>query len=319
MNFDIKEKIMKDDLSEYEVSLADGLDLSTNPIMPILKERYSAYRYTAAKQLVWNDDLLTSDEAKNFRGDNAYVWQLRGSTTGAIGFIVAYYYLKSMDSMNILSKVEEDGFFGAVTHHVDNRLVSRDLIDSLLEIYFLERQLNVSKWENLKILDIGAGYGRLAHRAVMALDNLGMYLCTDAFPASSLISEYYLKFRGLDENKARVIYLHQIEEELGLHTIDIAVNIHSFSECTLEAVAWWIELLRRNAVRYLMVVPNSTVHDGGDLGKSLYNHTKNLDNFGEVIANAGYRRIAMEPKYSDPKVQMIAPYPTHYHLFELEQ
>ena len=46
------------------------------------------------------------------------------------------------------------------------------------------------------MLDIGAGYGRLAHRMSAAFPQLEDYCCVDAVPESTFLSEYYLRHRG---------------------------------------------------------------------------------------------------------------------------
>jgi hypothetical protein len=57
---------------------------------------------------------------------------------------------------------------------------------SFFELYFLDNHLDIASRENVCILDIGAGYGRLAHRTVTALPNV-RYLCTDAVAVSTFI------------------------------------------------------------------------------------------------------------------------------------
>ena len=55
---------------------------------------------------------------------------------------------------------------------------------------------------------------------------------------------------------ARVVPLTEVGEALTPGGFDLAVNIHSFSECTLEAIDWWVEQLRRLEVPTLLIVPN---------------------------------------------------------------
>ena len=90
------------------------------------------------------------------------------------------------------------------------------------------------------MLDIGAGYGRLAHRMVSALPGVERYLCTDAVAVSTFVSDYYLRFRGME--KALAIPLDVIDNSLRDYPVDLAINIHSFSECQTRAIEWWIRL-----------------------------------------------------------------------------
>ena len=181
-----------------------------------------------------------------------------------------------------------------------------------MEIYFLEKHLNLSDLKDLTILDIGAGYGRLAHRMASALPNIKEYLCTDGVAISSFISDYYLRFRGL-EDRAKVIPLDRIENTLCYKSVDLAINIHSFSECTISAIDWWMSLLKKSKVKYLMIVPNSGDHGGDHL---LTNDGKD---FGEVIEKHGYKLAVKNPKYRDPIVQKYAINPTYHYLFQLQE
>ena len=198
------------------------------------------------------------------------------------------------------------------TFLIDNKVVSRDLLDSIIEIYFLEKHLNISSLRNLTVLDIGAGYGRLAHRMVSALPNIHTYFCTDAVAVSTFISEYYVRSRDL-ENKAKVIPLDEIEGTLANQSVDIALNIHSFSECRISAIEWWLSLLEKNRVKYLMIVPNILEH-GSELLL-----TNDRQDFSGVVEKYGYKLVAKEPKYRDPVVQEYAINPTYYYLFKLSQ
>ena len=39
--------------------------------------------------------------------------------------------------------------------------------------------------------------------------------------------------------------------------IDIAVNIHSFPECNINDIEWWINLINSNKIKYIFYVPNN--------------------------------------------------------------
>jgi 2-polyprenyl-3-methyl-5-hydroxy-6-metoxy-1,4-benzoquinol methylase len=66
----------------------------------------------------------------------------------------------------------------------EGRLVSRDLIDSIIEISYLEEKLQMSKTERFRILDIGAGYERFAKSIQEGFTNIEVS-CIDAIPLSS--------------------------------------------------------------------------------------------------------------------------------------
>lgn len=290
--------------SELPEDAADYM-VTSNPRLRELQARYAAFNDEVTTPLVWTDTHVGPEDMLYFRGDNAYVWQTRRMGLNIMAYALTTYYAKSIDKLGLLEKLEEDDYFGVHSFTIDNRLVSRDLLDSIFEIHFLDKHLNISSQANLSILDIGAGYGRLAHRMILSLPNIAQYLCTDAFPVSTFISEYYLRFRNL-EGKAKVIPLDEIEHVLRSSAVDIAVNIHSFSECRISAVEWWLSVLAKSRVKNLMIVPNPPelrTNDGID--------------FGNIIEKHGYKMIAKEPKYGDPVIQKYAINPSYYYLFEL--
>jgi hypothetical protein len=277
-----------------------------NPRLKELHNRYSIFNNEVTACSVWTDSYVSQDDILYFRGDNAYVWQLRGSNMNELGYALATYYIKTIDKFDLLNKLEEDDLFGNYSFLIGNKVVSRDLLDSINEIYFLERHLNISSSENINILDIGSGYGRLAHRMLHALSNVSQYLCTDAYAISSFICEYYIRYRKL-ERRAKVVALDKIEDALKNVNIDIALNIHSFSECKKSAINWWINILAKYKVKYLMIVPNHPelkTNDGVD--------------FSSIVEMHGYRMIAKEPKYNDPVVHKYAIIPSTYFLYELK-
>lgn len=276
-----------------------------NPRLRELQTRYADFNSGVTAPLTWTDTYVRPEEMLHFRGDNAYVWQARTMSMNIMAYALTMYYAKSIDDLGLLENLEEDDYFGVHNYAIDDRLVSRDLLDSISEIYFLEKHLNVSSHANLSVLDIGAGYGRLAHRMISSLPNIAQYLCTDAYPISTFISEYYLRFRNL-ERKAKVVPLDEIEHVLGSSAVDIAVNIHSFSECRISAIEWWLSLLAKRRIRNLMIVPNPPdlrTNDGID--------------FGNIIEKHGYQLVAKDPKYRDPVVHEFAINPSYYYLFEL--
>jgi hypothetical protein len=281
-----------------------------NPKLKDLIARYSRFNASVTAPLVWTNDLVSGDHLRWFRGDHAYVWQLRGPNMNQLGYTLTTYYAKAIDTLRLLDRLTDDGLFGNITFEIDGRTVSRDLLDSIVEIYFLERHLGISALPNLRLLDIGAGYGRLAHRAVQGLSNVAEYLCVDAVAASTFISDYYLRFRKCD--RATVVPLDEIDEVLARGRPAIAINVHSFSECRLSAVDWWLALLQKHQVRHLMIVPNAGRDHGG---RSLA--TNDGRDFAPLVERHGYKLLAREAKYRDPAVQDLGINPTWYYLFEL--
>lgn len=177
-------------------------------------------------------------------------------------------------------------------------------------MYFLDRHLDIFSKPKLSVLDVGAGYGRLAHRMTSAVSGIERYFCTDAVAVSTFLCEYYLRFRGVD--KAQALPLDELDSTLARHPVDLAVNIHSFSECRLEAIEWWARLLRRYNVRWLMVVPNRSSSGGERL------QTNDGREFLPLLELYGYYTVVKEPKFLDPVVQEYGLSPSWHHLLELK-
>src|SRR5262245_33524210 len=273
-----------------------------------LAERYRKFDPLARSSDLWTVDYVVGDKLRYFRGD-PYVWQQTGPNMNEFGYVLATYYVRAIDTLGLMDRLTDDDWFGNFTFTMDGTTVSRDMLDSIVELYFLEKHLHLSSMQGVRILDVGAGYGRLAHRACETMPSVADYVCVDAVAQSTFISEFYLKFR---KSRACVVALDEIDATLKTWTPDLAVNVHSFSECRLEAIDWWLSLLARHRVRYLMIVPNDPWEDGrGTL------ITNDREDFSPLIAKRGYTVVAHEPKYRDSIVHRYAINPTHYYLFEL--
>jgi SAM-dependent methyltransferase len=279
-----------------------------NPRLLELREKYANAPHAMGQRSLWDSSYLGRDlDLAHFRGDNVYVWQFRHLRSfGALKYYVYLRYLGAMDHAQLLTRLTEDGLFGCWTFKFPGwPTVSRDLLDSINEIYFLERNFGLLSTPGLRILDVGAGYGRLAWRALEAAGHLGAYVCTDAVPESTFLCEYYLRFRGC--NRAEVVPLHELERLRG-RAFDVALNIHSFSEMSLRAIDAWVGLLAGLNVPALVVVPNdhdallSTEADGQHLP------------FAPVLARHGYALAAKEPVVP-PRLRRLTRMREHFFLF----
>lgn len=194
----------------------------------------------------------------NFRGNSAYVdaYATPNVAANRLRYFIYANYVRHRDSDQLLSMLSEDAAFGCLTYQFDSMpLTSRDLLDSILEIGFLNREFGVLQDGALKFLDVGAGYGRLAHRLAQANAGLKAYHCVDAIPESTYICDYYLHHRQVPDSYS-ALPLDDFAAGSGCNTYDVAINIHSFSECTRSAVSWWLEQLVKREVKHLLIVPN---------------------------------------------------------------
>ena len=288
------------------VSLPDGARdylRADNPRLLSLKERYRGHPASVHSQWAEAGDYLRAElDLAAFRADSAYLYQRREATDAQ--YLLAAYYARTRDRLGLWERLSDDDLFGNYTVEFDAaKRVSRDFNDSVIEINFLEREVGLS---GATLLDVGAGYGRLGHRLSEGLPAASVF-CTDAVPESTFLSEYYLRFRG---SRAEVVPLDDVAGFLRSRKVDLVTNIHSFSECTLASVEWWLDQFAAGGVRHLFLVPNrhepfTTEADGG--GVPLLPH----------IERRGYRLARRVPKYDESGAARHAAFGATYYLFEL--
>jgi glycosyltransferase involved in cell wall biosynthesis len=311
------------ELTSAEVQAADGSPplpqdvadflVADNPQLLELRKLYGAH--PASAHSLWSPSFVESNvDLSRFRTDNAYIWQARGPVKPQT-YCATAEHVKQADRLGIFDRLTEDGMFAAQTFSCGGKKISRDLLDSVLEINAICEFLRLQTLDATRLLDIGAGYGRLAHRIVEAFPGVKEVLCADAIPESTFLSAFYLTFRGVDP-KATAVPLNEIESALlsRRRQINIATNIHSFSECTLDSIRWWLNLIRRAEIPRIFIVPNfskrlvSTETDG------------TRKDFARTLSEYGYRQVFKRAKFvNTPQLEKSGLYPTWYYGFELQR
>lgn len=286
--------------------------VETNPRLVELRQLYAAVNLPVTQHSRWaGRHALSSMNMQTFRGQTAFIWTYPEL---ARSMQLKYYILANhvhRRAPQLMERMPEDGAFGSVCYDFEQYgRVSRDRLDSALEIDFLDRHLGILKKPDLRVLDIGAGYGRLAHRVSSVADNLADYCCVDAVPESTFFCEYYARHRGLAP-KVRVVPLPEVvSASTSLGRFDVAINVHSFSECSHAAIGWWLDRVRDLGIPYLFIVPN----DACSFLSSEVDGSK-LDFLGRIEA-AGYRVKVSEPVFSDADVRALVDIRDHFYLFE---
>jgi len=295
-----------------DVPLPVGAEEALQPDHPRLSElraAYDALDTPAAVHTQWRDSFLKKNLSLAwFRGDNAYVWQLRlhRGSADARNYL-SLLDVESRDKLGLLGRLQEDGLFGAWTFRFGSRpAVSRDLLDSVNEINYLDAQVGLSTIEDLKVLDIGAGYGRLAHRMSESLPNLVRYDCTDGVAVSTFLCEYYTNFRGITET-VRVVPLTDVATLAERY--HVAVNIHSFSECSLAAIEWWLDRMAERDVEWLLIVPNTV----GELLSTELDGSRR--DYRPPIEARGYELVDRRPIYQNDELRELIGLDDEFLLF----
>src|SRR5204863_204009 len=108
---------------------------------PRLAEYVSRYRgHPAATSSQWSNDYISSSiDIRQFRGHSGYVWQQWGEDVFRYGLTT--YFMRLHDRLGLFERLEEDGLFGAERYDIDGVHISRDLLDSIAELTFLDDQL----------------------------------------------------------------------------------------------------------------------------------------------------------------------------------
>jgi putative sugar O-methyltransferase len=238
-----------------------------------------------------------------FRGEGDYLSQRNSDPLPS--YAASFGYALALDQAGLFERLSEDSLFGCHTYDILGRLVSRDLLDSVLEIAFLSEMLGWRPESSIRVLDIGAGYGRFAHRLSAAFPKIEVR-CTDAIPTSTFLAEFYLKFR-----KAMGAAILPLDEAATFGgPVDIACNIHSWSECTLQSIRWWLDRLDHIQPRYLFVVP----HTEAGLAREADNTTPP---FLPEIANHGWKlKVKRAKYYKSPFLMEKGVFPAWYFLYE---
>jgi hypothetical protein len=277
-----------------------------DPQLEQLRRRYSGH--PAADHVQWTPTNVQSNISLDFfRADNLYVFQSRRYPPAL--FYATAAYAKVVDALNLLSRLEEDTSFGAEVFDFHGKTCSRDLLDSVIELNFLDRHLGLSNKGSLRVCDIGAGYGRLAHRMLISFPEISHYYCVDAVPESTFISDYYVKFRRVND-RCVVLPLDELDR-LQRGSIDLAINVHSFAECRKSVVDWWLHWLCKLKVPRLFIV------SACDLGLTTNEGMGLRKDFQGSLENLGFILKAKEKKYEQaPALQADGLYPAEYFLFE---
>jgi len=218
--------------------------------------------------------------------------------------------LLSSSTADILNRMDEDALFGVHLFQVDDHPVSRDLLDSVREIDFIRNHIDLEKADT-SILDIGAGYGRLVYRlSQVAPPNVRIY-GTDAVAESTFLSEFYLRFRGAP--RAMIVPLDEVEAFIKSVSINLATNIHSFSECMPDAIEWWVRRLAAGGIANLLVIPNHV----DQKTRRCLTTTTGAD-MELIFERYGYKVRVREPRFKDPLVQSYGIAASLISLFELQ-
>jgi hypothetical protein len=276
----------------------------SNPVLVDLKARYAAL--AGPEHSFWSFWEAKVDLLR-FRGECDYLSQAYLKDTQK-RYELTSAYVEMIDTEGWLRRLTEDRLFGVkIWDVVPGVLVTRDLLDSIIELHFLKETLGWKETDGLRLLDIGAGYGRLAHRFVH-LFPIGQIHCIDAIATSTFLCQFYLEFRKCGARAQVVPFDKRSELKGGAYSL--ALNIHSWSECTLAFVREWLGLLRDLRVPYLFIVP----HYDDLTTKETDGSTRS---FFDEMQRYGFTLVRKQRKFArSTVVDRAGVFPTNYYLFK---
>jgi hypothetical protein len=258
-----------------------------NPALKALEADYRNLHYFEHSN--WAD-FSDGIDIQNFRGEHAYMSQLNYDMTKE-RYWNTYNYLIDLGERDNIIQLGEDSAFGAITFTSPNGTVfSRDLLDSILEIGFIRETLGLTPASAIKILDIGAGYGRLLYRFAQMFPNSSGF-GVDGVPLSTFLCDFYLKYRAVYPTMTSVP-LTRLDD---IGPVDLAVNAWSFAECTLSTVDFWIRFCSERDIRWLCVIPHDFSHRYAAL-QSREVDGQNI-NYEHLFGHYGYRLERRVSKY----------------------
>lgn len=184
------------------------------------------------------------------------------------------YIMNILERTDWLDICKEDGAWNVMTEMCSGRLISRDLVDSIVEIDWINRTLQPDQWKT--VLDIGAGYGRIAHRLHQLFPEKKV-VNTDMIENSLKCCKKYMEFRNVP---APVYRGTDLPDDL---QIDLAINIHSFPELRREEIEWWMDWLVAHKVPRFFLIPHC-LEDPNDEMLLLYD----MKSFKPEILARGY-------------------------------
>lgn len=174
-------------------------------------------------------------------------------------------YVSRTDKLSLLKKLEEPQIGNPFIVKYKGKNFSQDLCNSIHEFYSINNNIQLPK--NPRIVELGAGYGRLSYIFLNAIP--GSSYCIVDIPPALLISQNYLKAifpkekvflfrpfntfeevkREFESSRIKFIMPHQLEL-LPDKYFDLFINISSLHEMTTEQIKIYLKLINKLSKGY---------------------------------------------------------------------
>lgn len=160
----------------------------------------------------------------------------------------------------------------AVTY--DGESVCMDDLLAVFELEFLARSLDL---DGLRVIEIGAGYGRTCH-AMISNHDIASYCIVDLENSLRLAREYLSAVLDPRQfEKVHFVAVDEVDDALAAAGFDLCVNINSFAEMKADTVRDYLSFIDDRSRAFYVKNPVAKYLD-----KSLDGHSQGI----EVVAMA---------------------------------
>lgn len=185
------------------------------------------------------------------------------------------------DDLDLLNNIHEPLLGNPVYIKYKGNYVTQDICNSVMEINTIMKATNYSSNHNLKIMELGAGHGRIGNILLQFLTNVQVVIVD--IPPALYVSQWYLtslfpnhsafKFRSFHSYEeiqkefeaSSVAFLSPEQVEyLPSKTFDIFINISSFHEMTTSQIETWFDHIDRLCKGYFYTKQYISSHNGFD-------------------------------------------------------
>lgn len=199
-----------------------------------------------------------------FQGRTEYQKKLYQNTVGLL-----IDYAKLNDPEQLMEKLEEPELGGPIEMRLNGKLVSQDLANSVLERYSILNSIKHDPCQKLNIVEIGAGYGRLAY--VFLQTSNCKYVIFDIAPALYVAQSYlsllfknkkifkFRSFKNFEEiqkefEKSDIAFftINQIQY-FPENYFDLSINISSLHEMRRDQVSYILNQMSRVTNKYIYI------------------------------------------------------------------
>jgi putative sugar O-methyltransferase len=195
----------------------------------------------------WENVELAHDRTRPFRRQRARIWY-------AVFVALLWEFARRRDTKQRLDLLQEPRLGNPILIRYGRRSISQDVANSALELRAIEEALLHPLATGETVIEIGAGYGRLAWMMLALTPGL-RYIIVDIPPALAIAQEYLTSlfgerkafhFRHFDRyedvagelGEAEIVFLTPNQlEVIPAQNADLFVNISSFHEMRIDQVA----------------------------------------------------------------------------------